>query len=182
MGSFAVLRPKSRPLYYLAFELKIKLQQVTPASAFCNSDTSIARTRNLRFSRRAHVLGKEAGKITTLLSRSAFAAGARAGVRYWSFAAYKATLNRMETSIFTRLRHSFVTQRQSGSDRPTIPKPKADSLLPLRAESSASSDQSLPIVHRPESFARRLASPSALQKREPPCPTAFPAGTISYSN
>src|SRR5438093_9166537 len=95
---------------------------------------------------------------------------------------YKATLNRMETSIFTRLRHSFVTQRQSGSDRPTIPKPKADSLLPLRAESSASSDQSLPIVHRPGSFARRLASPSALQKREPPCPTAFPAGTISYSN
>src|SRR5207237_1507612 len=108
MGSFAVLRPKSRPLYYLAFELKIKLQQVTPASAFCNSDTSIARTRNLRFSRRAHVLGKEAGKITTLLSRSAFAAGARAGVRYWSFAVYKATLNRTQSS-FTRLRETLLT-------------------------------------------------------------------------
>ena len=121
MGSFAVLRPKSRPLYYLAFELKIKLQQVTPASAFCNSDTSIARTRNLRFSRRAHVLGKEAGKITTLLSRSAFAAGARAGVRHWSFAVYKATfkpdgkLHLYAASLF--FRHS-TSVRLGPSDNP----------------------------------------------------------------
>ena len=41
--------------------LKIKLPQVTPASAFCSSDKAIVRTRNPCCSSRARVLGKEAG-------------------------------------------------------------------------------------------------------------------------
>src|SRR5205823_9413740 len=38
---------------------KIKLVQVTPASAFCSSDKSIVRTRNPRCSSSARVWGKE---------------------------------------------------------------------------------------------------------------------------
>src|SRR5437868_11750658 len=78
---FASLVGETEVFYCLIFELKIKLEQVTPPSAFCNSDRSIARVLNRRFSSRARVLGKEAGKITTLLSRSAFAAaGSSAGI------------------------------------------------------------------------------------------------------
>src|SRR6266480_4483686 len=58
----------------LGSPLKIKLEQVTPASAFCNSDRSIVCTRNPRFSSSARVLGKEAGMITTSSTSSAFAA------------------------------------------------------------------------------------------------------------
>src|SRR5438552_19201500 len=53
--------------------LKIKLEQVTPASAFCNSERSIVRIRNPRSSSSARVFGKETGMITTLLIDNAFA-------------------------------------------------------------------------------------------------------------
>src|SRR5438477_2156776 len=111
MGSFAVLRPKSRPLYYLAFELKIKLQQVTPASAFCNSDTSIARTRKPAFFETGACFGKRSRQNHDIVEQKRVRGRSKSRSALLVLRRYKATLNRMETSIFTRLRHSFVIQR-----------------------------------------------------------------------
>src|SRR3954462_2221820 len=53
---------------------KIRLQQVTPASAFCNSDTSTARMgKPFRSSVRA-VSGKDAAIMTVPFNRRTFAA------------------------------------------------------------------------------------------------------------